>query len=125
MEKTISKVKCDLELLKVEEKSVFSFGSSHMDEKITIYDEKLVKPTIESIFMKKYKRLLYIIMNILESDDANDSDALIVLDKINELREYLMSVYGKHIKKDELHRYLKMLEFLESKLVIPKKGKSR
>ena len=125
MEKTISKVKCDLELLKLEEKSIFSFGSSRMGEKITIYDERLVKPTIESIFMKKYKRLLYIIMNILESDDANDSDALIVLDKINELREYLMSVYGKHLKKDELHRYLKMLEFLESKLVIPKKSKSR
>ena len=125
MEKTINKVNCDLELLKVEEKSVFSFGSSNMGEKITIYDERLVKPTIESIFMKKYKRLLYIIMNIAESDDANDSDALIVLDKINELREYLMSVYGKHIKNAELHRYLKMLEFLESKLVIPKKGKSR
>ena len=76
-------------------------------------------------FNENYKRILYIIMDINTSEDATDSDVEIVRNRIEELRASLLKKYAKYIDKNLLNKYLKMLMILESKLVIPKRGRGR
>lgn len=122
----VNKVKCEFEISEMNEKPIFSFSSNNDDEKIVIYDENLIVPTINAIFNMKYRRLLYIIMNIDESEDATESDSEIVLLKINELKNYIINMFGKYLSKDELNKYMNMLMLLESKLpVLEERGRGR
>lgn len=120
---SLKKVSCEFEIIEFDDKK--SFSIKNKEEKITIYDEALATELIDKKFNTEYKKLLYIIMDINNSDDSTESDGLLVRDKIDELKNVILNKYSKYISKELLNRYIKMIMILEEKLVIPEKSRGR
>lgn len=126
MEKKINKVKCDFEILEIDDDNGFVITKGNTVPKITVYDSELIENVINEKFNQKYRNLLYIIMNIANSDDATDSDSELVLVKIDELKRYIINKFGKILSKETLNKYLNMLLLLEYKVPLNvRRGKSR
>lgn len=124
MKSSLKKVNCEFSVLEKEIAKKFTLNISE-DEKITIYDKVLIENIIDSNFNQKYRKLLYIVMDIIENEDSTDSDVEIVLVKIEELKNLLLSKYYKYISRELLNKYLKMLMLLEEKLNFPKRSHGR
>ena len=120
---SLKKVSSEFEIIEFDDKK--SFSIKNKEEKITIYDEALATELIDKKFNTEYKKLLYIIMDINNSDDSTESDGLLVRDKIDELKNVILNKYSKYISKELLNRYIKMIMILEEKLVIPEKSRGR
>ena len=114
----LNKVKCEFEIVEMPEEKIFSLGSKNKDEIIEFYDSELLEKTISNYFNKKYRDILYIIMSLETMDDATDSDTDLVLMKIDDLRKYLIKMFGSALNEATLKRYLNMLVMLESKVPI-------
>ena len=123
MMNSIKKVATEFEIVEFDEKKLFSIKKE--EEKISLYDSNLVENVIDRKFNDTYKRLLYIVMDINNSEDSEESDAYIVRDQIDELRNSLINKYEKYLSRDILNKYLKMLLILESKIVVPEKHRGR
>jgi len=123
MMNSIKKVATEFEIVEFDEKKLFSIKKD--EEKISLYDSNLVENVIDRKFNDTYKRLLYIVMDINNSEDSEESDAYIVRDQIDELRNSLINKYEKYLSRDILNKYLKMLLILESKIVVPEKHRGR
>lgn len=123
MKNNLKKVNVEFEVLELEDRKTFTIKKD--EKKVTIYDEKLIEEVINKKFNDRYKRLLYIIMDINNSEDASDTDTDLVRCQIDELRNILLNKYKNHISKELLNKYMKMLLILESKLVIPERTRGR
>lgn len=123
MKSELNKVSKELKIVEMEDSN--SFVIKKEKETITIYDESLIEEIIERKFQDKYKKLLYIIMDINNSEDSTESDADLVREQIQELEAMLIKKYGKYLKEATLNRYLKMLLILNSKLEPPKVRRGR
>lgn len=123
MKSELNKVSKELKVIEMEDSN--SFVIKKEKETITIYDESLIEEIIERKFQDKYKKLLYIIMDINNSEDSTESDEDLVREQIHELEVMLIKKYGKHLKEGTLNRYLKMLLILNSKLELPKVRRGR
>lgn len=123
MKSELNKVSKELKIVEIEDSN--SFVIKKEKETITIYDESLIEEIIERKFQDKYKKLLYIIMDINNSEDSTESDADLVREQIQELEVMLIKKYGKYLKEGTLNRYLKMLLILNSKLEPPKVRRGR
>ncbi len=122
----LNKVRCEFEIIELKDKKVFALGSKNKGEEITFYDKDLMEKAINSYFNKKYRDLLYIIMSIENADDATESDTELVLMKIDDLRNYVLKMFGKHLDAATLKRYMNMLLMLESKVpTMERKSKGR
>jgi len=119
MKNSLKKVSSEFYVLEKEDGKKFTITKSE-EEKIIIYDEKLIESVIEKKFNQKYRKLLYIIMDINENDDSTESDTLLCLEKIEELKKLLINKYYKYITKDILNKYLKMIYLLEEKIKLKK-----
>ena len=120
---SFKKVSSEFEIIEFDNKK--SFSIKNKEEKITIYDDGLATELIDKKFNTEYKKLLYIIMDINNSDDSTESDGLLVRDKIIELKNVIINKYSKYISKELLNKYIKMIMILEEKLVIPEKSRGR
>ena len=120
---SLKKVSSEFEIIEFDDKK--SFSIKNKEEKITIYDDDLVTELIDKKFNTEYKKLLYIIMDINNSDDSTESDGLLVRDKIDELKNVILNKYSNYISKELLNKYIKMIMILEEKLVIPEKSRGR
>lgn len=123
MKNSIKKVNSEFEIVEFDDKKVFTIKKE--EEKITFYDESLVEDVISNKINETYKRILYIIMDINNSEDATESDGELVRNQIEELRNIILNKYSKYLSKELINRYLKMLLILESKLVIPERNRGR
>ena len=119
MKNSIKKVSAQFEILEINSKKTFSITKDK--EKITFYDERLIEEVINRKFNDKYKRLLYIIADINNSEDTTESDTELVRKQIDELKSKLINKYGKYINEKLLNKYLKMLLILESKIEVKEK----
>lgn len=113
----------NFEIIENNEKEVLTIENNK--NKISIYDKKLTEEIISNKFNEKYRRLLYIITDINSSEDTTDTDECLVREQIDELKNNFLLKYKKHISKELLNKYLKMLLILETKIVVKEKGKSR
>jgi len=123
MKNSFKKVNAEFEIVEFDDKKTFTVRKE--EEKITFYDEKLIEDIIIKKFNDKYKRLLYIIMDITNSEDATDTDAEIIRSQIEELRNLLLNKYSKYLSRELINKFLKMLLILDSKLVIPERRRGR
>ncbi len=115
--------KINKEFLIVEKENEEAFIITKGEEKLILHDKLIIPKVIDKKFNEKYRRLLYIIIDINESDSDNESDIYLVKENIEELRELILKKYAKYIKKDVLNKYLKMLLILEGKIVTKNRGK--
>jgi len=115
MKSSLKKINSEFDVIAKEKAKKFVLNISE-NEKLLIYDQELIEKIINSNFNQKYRKLLRIVMDITESEDASDSDVEIALIKIEDLKNLLLSKYYKYISRDLLNKYLKMLILIEEKL---------
>lgn len=101
------------------------FTITKKEEKVLIYDEELVNNLFDEKFNIKYKEILYLIMNINEEDDNSSDIAELALVKIDDLKNLVFNKYLKYLSKDKINRYLKKINLLEEKVIIPTKRRGR
>ncbi len=121
----IEEVKCDFEILEFEDKPSLVINSRKKNSELYIKDKNLQEEVIEKMFNKKYRDLLYLVMDISSSDDSTETDGELALIKINDLRSKLINEYGKFISQRLLNYYLNMLYLLEGKINIKEERRGR
>lgn len=119
MKNSLKKVNSEFIVVEKENNSKFTINKNE-EEKITIYDEELVEKVIDANFNQKYRKLLYLIMDINESEDSTESDTELCLIRIEELKNLLLTKYYKYISRELLNKYLKMIMLLEEKISMSK-----
>ena len=107
------------EVLLYQEKSSYSFSPKKgykEVKKITILDPEMLNTLWEHKFDKEYSKLLKIIYSLVSNEDTTSGDVLIAYTEIERIKEYLLTLKDKGIKKEILEKYLKKLYILELEL---------
>ena len=105
----LKNTKKDHEVLLYQEKSSYKF-SPKKGYKESIEEFDLV------IDEKQYEKLLKIIYALVSNDDTTSDDVLVAYTEINRIKEYLLSLREKGLKKEILEKYVKKLYILELEL---------
>ena len=119
----IKEVKNEFKIIELKEEQSFKIQRDNL--KITIYDEEIINDLINKNLQKKYGRLVYLVASLNDNDDTTDSDVFLVRNKIDELRNIILTKYAKYLKRSILNKYLKALLLLEEKIILPKRSKNR
>ena len=114
--KMINEVKSDFEILEMDDIEGLTITKKANNEKITIYDPILISEVFEKNFEKKYKKLLYMVMMLNESEDASSDDAESIVLQIEDFRNYLIRKYYNILGSHKLSQYINMLLMLESNI---------
>ncbi len=85
-------------------------------KKVTIYDQSLTNWFIYNRFLKKYRKLVAMVISILQADDSSDDDIKIALDEIVHQKQIMAVKYSKYLKEKEELEYQKKLDYLEKEL---------
>ena len=84
--------------------------------KITILDPNMLNTLWEHKLDKEYSKLLKLIYSLVSNDDTTSTDVLIAYTEIERIKEYLLTLKDKGLKKEVLEKYLKKLYILELEL---------
>ena len=58
---------------------------------------------------KEYSKLLKLIYSLVSNDDTTSTDVLIAYTEIERIKEYLLTLKDKGLKKEVLEKYLKKI----------------
>ena len=85
---------------------------------ITIIKPSMIDAILTTKFNKKYRRLVMIVFNILQSsdEDTTEGDIMIALDEIAKLREIILNKYQKFLSHEKEEKFIKQLRILENEL---------
>jgi len=92
--------------------------SRYKVNQITIVKPSMIDAILTQKFDKKYRQLVMIVFNILQTSDeeSNEGDIMIALDEIARLREIILNKYQKFLKKEKEEKFIKQLRLLENEL---------
>ena len=85
-------------------------------KKITILDPNMLNTLWKHKIDKEYSKLLKLIYSLVSNDDTTSTDVLIAYTEIERIKEYLLTLKNKGLKKELLDKYLKKLYILELEL---------
>lgn len=102
--------------LKLTEGYSFSPKKYSRIKTVRIYDPKRIENVVITKYSIKYRRLAKIIKDLLNSEDAEESDYMICLDEIEKLKSILQIKYQSFLKRQMYEYFLNDLFFLENVL---------
>ena len=106
-------------VLLYQEKASYTFSPKkgyYEVKKITILDPNMLNTLWEHKIDKEYSKLLKLIYSLVSNDDTTSTDVLIAYTEIERIKEYLLTLKNKGLKKELLDKYLKKLYILELEL---------
>lgn len=106
-------------VLLYQEKASYTFSPKkgyNEVKKITILDLNMLNTLWEHKIDKEYSKLLKLIYSLVSNDDTTSTDVLIAYTEIERIKEYLLTLKNKGLKKELLDKYLKKLYILELEL---------
>lgn len=106
-------------VLLYQEKASYTFSPKkgyNEVKKITILDPNMLNTLWEHKIDKEYSKLLKLIYSLVSNDDTTSTDVLIAYTEIERIKEYLLTLKNKGLKKELLDKYLKKLYMLELEL---------
>ncbi len=106
-------------VLLYQEKASYTFSPKkgyNEVKKITILDPNMLNTLWEYKIDKEYSKLLKLIYSLVSNDDTTSTDVLIAYTEIERIKEYLLTLKNKGLKKELLDKYLKKLYILELEL---------
>lgn len=106
-------------VLLYQEKASYTFSPKkgyNEVKKITILDPNMLNTLWEHKIDKEYSKLLKLIYSLVSNDDTTSTDVLIAYTEIERIKEYLLTLKDKGLKKEVLEKYLKKLYILELEL---------
>ncbi len=115
----LKKNKKDEDILLFQEKISYSFTpkkSYKWVKKVTVLDPDMLSSIWENKIIKEYNKLLKIIYGLISSDETDSSNVLVTYTEIERLKQYLLSLEVKGLKKEFINKYLKKLYILELEL---------
>lgn len=115
----LKKNKKDEDILLFQEKISYSFTpkkSYKWVKKVTVLDPDMLSSIWENKITKEYNKLLKIICGLISSDETDSSNVLVTYTEIERLKQYLLSLELKGLKKEFINKYLKKLYILELEL---------
>ncbi len=115
----LKKNKKDEDILLFQEKVSYSFTpkkSYKWVKKVTVLDPDMLSSIWENKIIKEYNKLLKIIYGLISSDETDSSNVLVTYTEIERLKQYLLSLEIKGLKKEFINKYLKKLYILELEL---------
>ena len=115
----LKNTKKDHEVLLYQEKSSYKFSPKKGYKEsieVTVLDNEMLNPLWEHKLNKEYEKLLKIIYALVSNDDTTSYDVLVAYTEINRIKEYLLSLRKKGLKKEILEKYVKKLYILELEL---------
>ncbi|CDF21056.1 unknown [Clostridium sp. CAG:609] len=115
----LKKNKKDEDILLFQEKISYSFTpkkSYKWVKKVTVLDPDMLSSIWENKIIKEYNKLLKIIYGLISSDETDSSNVLVTYTEIERLKQYLLSLEVKGLKKELINKYLKKLYILELEL---------
>lgn len=93
-------------------------------DEIIIVNSNLTDYVLTIKFKKRYKRLLLIVLSILNGADATEGDVQLVLDEIAKMRSILLHKYNQFLKEEKEAIFLEQLRALENNLRLKWQTKS-
>lgn len=115
----LKKNKKDEDILLFQEKISYSFTpkkSYKWVKKVTVLDPDMLSSIWENKITKEYNKLLKIIYGLISSDETDSSNVFVTYTEIERLKQYLLSLEIKGLKKEFINKYLKKLYILELEL---------
>lgn len=115
----LKKNKKNEDILLFQEKISYSFTpkkSYKWVKKVTVLDPDMLSSIWENKIIKEYNKLLKIIYGLISSDETDSSNVLVTYTEIERLKQYLLSLELKGLKKEFINKYLKKLYILELEL---------
>lgn len=109
----------EYKVLLYQEKASYTFSLKkgyNEVKKITILDPNMLNTLWEHKIDKEYSKLLKLIYSLVSNDDTTSTDVLIAYTEIERIKEYLLTLKNKGLKKELLDKYLKKLYILELEL---------
>ena len=106
-------------VLLYQEKASYTFSPKkgyNEVKKMTILDPNMLNTLWEHKIDKEYSKLLKLIYSLVSNDDTTSTDVLIAYTEIERIKEYLLTLKNKGLKKELLDKYLKKLYILELEL---------
>ena len=106
-------------VLLYQEKASYTFSPKkgyNEVKKITILHPNMLNTLWEHKIDKEYSKLLKLIYSLVSNDDTTSTDVLIAYTEIERIKEYLLTLKNKGLKKELLDKYLKKLYILELEL---------
>ncbi len=85
---------------------------------ITLVNPSMIDGILTTKFNKKYRQLVMIVFNILQSSDeeTTEGDIMIALDEIAKLRVIILNKYQKFLSHAKEEKFIKQLRILENEL---------
>jgi len=85
---------------------------------VTLVDNDIIDAILTSKFNKKYRQLVMIVFNILQTsnEDTSEGDIMIALDEIAKLRVIILNKYQKFLSHAKEEKFVKQLRILENEL---------
>lgn len=115
----LKNIKNEQNILIYQEKANYKF-SPKKDYKgkieVTVLDKDMLNTLWNNKLAKYYDKALKLIYILIQNDDTTSSDVLEAYTEINRIKEYLLSLQDKGLKKEILDKYLKKLYVLELEL---------
>lgn len=114
----LKNTKKEKDILLFEEKESYSFTPKKKYtsiKRVTILDQELLNKIWENKIKKEYDNLLKLIY-LLKEDETGSENILVTYTEIDRIKNYLLYLSKKGLKKEILEKYLKKLYILESKL---------
>lgn len=115
----LKKNKKEKDILLFEEKKAYSFTPKKgykWVKKVTVLDDDMLSEVWENKISHEYKKLLKLVYALISNDDTTSGDVLVAYTEIDRIKNYLLSLAEKGLKKEIIDKYLKKLYILEHEL---------
>ena len=87
-----------------------------MDERLNIYDEKIIAGVIKKSIDNRFKKILELIASIDESDEDPSNGYLFCLDEASKFKLEMVNKYNRFIKKNQIEFINKKIDLIEKEL---------
>ena len=104
------------EKIKLTLQDSYDFNFSNNEICIKIYDKDLISNYLTKKYYKDFKKIVNLLLSLLESDDNDDDDINLVLDELSRLELLILNEFKHHLPVDVIKRMLKELFILKEEL---------
>lgn len=92
---------------------------AYLDVKeVTVINPELIDSILSIKFYKIFNKLFNKVVDVLNDDDASESDTMMVLGEVELLRGILLNKYQNFLKFEKEELFLKKLRLLENELKV-------
>ncbi len=118
----INKNHCDDSVVSIRELDGYVFkpkpgkGNYIRVKEVKIVDRVMLDKILSMKFDKSFKQVVALALRVINDEDADESDAEIVLDEVELVRQILLNRYQRFINHEKEELFLKKLRIIENEM---------